>query len=930
MSNLDASKEGSCFTNAKSSTITLSSNLHKLHPLFRDVVEALGKSETMIHQSTLPLTRVESSKGEQLMHALIYTEQPEDISNLGIHINSSFRGFVTAMVRPSDLLDLANTASVRYVRPAEINFPDNNISRVETGAYFLHEGFINDTPYKGKDVIVLIYDSGIDWKHLDFRDPNDTTKSRILYIWDQTLDSIENDLRPLGFNYGVEYTKAQIEDEIDGTPAGFVREKDIDGHGTHVAGTAVGNGQTFGKFSGMAPEADIIVVKGGNGWYSDVGMIDCFTYAMNKAEQLKKPIVLNMSLGTMWGPHDASHPVAIAADSFASEPGRIHVNSAGNSGLDLIHIGGTIQIGESKDINISVPPYTKKPGFYNDYFGLILWFNDPDTVSAKLEITSPYGNNGICNWGEFYFSNDTAGRVYVANRVSEYNGQRYFYIWVEDADTAKPPAPGNWKITLSNVSKTVSYDGWLNNATIGSDNKKIILENADAEKTVNAFIPYKTILVGSYFTRYSWPYYSTLPGEWGRTTSYFTTGERLGDISPWSSKGPSRDGRTKPDIVAPGQVLISTLSADGSFSNTSIYPQLKYTTMAGTSTSAPIVTGCIALLLEHDPSLTAEQVKTYLTSTTSTDTYTGTIPNNTFGYGKINICRALSKLLNPETTFAHTIYRYDKVGIPMDTSYLNLVVTLWNTQRYALRFTPNISGTLAGIFYNVRWTNLPTNASLVCEVFTDTIGSISGIPGSRIGDPISIPVSQIDYYTINYIDLLSKDIYLTSSTNYHIVLSLQNATDYDYIDLITDDGSANADNRTSINVNEAWYNSGETQSGLNNKNIRIWPVVIAEDSSFTKVKNIARMPFEYTLKHNYPNPFNQNTIIEFSLAEKENVILKIYDLLGREIKTLVDGECEAGVLYKVNFDASRLSSGIYFCRLQTAKMSLVKKLILIR
>ena len=86
----------------------------------------------------------------------------------------------------------------------------------------------------------------------------------------------------------MEYTQAQINNEIDGTPAGFVRESDIHGHGTHVAGIAAGNGGTLGgKFTGMAPGADIVVVKGGNASFSETRMIDGLTYAHNIAAALE-------------------------------------------------------------------------------------------------------------------------------------------------------------------------------------------------------------------------------------------------------------------------------------------------------------------------------------------------------------------------------------------------------------------------------------------------------------------------------------------------------------------------------------------------------------------------------------------------------------------------------------------------------------------
>ena len=87
------------------------------------------------------------------------------------------------------------------------------------------------------------------------------------------------------------------------------------------------------------------------------------------------------------------------------------------------------------------------------------------------------------------------------------------------------------------------------------------------------------------------------------------------------------------------------------------------------------------------------------------------------------------------------------------------------------------------------------------------------------------------------------------------------------------------------------------------------------------------IPKSYSLFNNYPNPFNPTTIIKYHIPEAGNVTLKIYDLLGREIKTLVDSYKNAGT-YSVNFDASNLSSGVYFYQLITSKGVFTKKMML--
>jgi fibronectin type 3 domain-containing protein len=90
------------------------------------------------------------------------------------------------------------------------------------------------------------------------------------------------------------------------------------------------------------------------------------------------------------------------------------------------------------------------------------------------------------------------------------------------------------------------------------------------------------------------------------------------------------------------------------------------------------------------------------------------------------------------------------------------------------------------------------------------------------------------------------------------------------------------------------------------------------------------VPKVFALSQNYPNPFNPATTIEFTLAEDGMVSLRVFDILGREVQTLVNGEMKAGEAHSIIFDASKLSSGLYFYRLETGKSSLVKKLMLLK
>lgn len=92
---------------------------------------------------------------------------------------------------------------------------------------------------------------------------------------------------------------------------------------------------------------------------------------------------------------------------------------------------------------------------------------------------------------------------------------------------------------------------------------------------------------------------------------------------------------------------------------------------------------------------------------------------------------------------------------------------------------------------------------------------------------------------------------------------------------------------------------------------------------------VVSVPNEYSLSQNYPNPFNPTTNLEFGISELGFVKLKIYDMLGKEIKTLVNETKPAGK-YTVTFDGSNLPSGIYFYKIEAGDFTQVKKMMLIK
>jgi hypothetical protein len=127
-------------------------------------------------------------------------------------------------------------------------------------------------------------------------------------------------------------------------------------------------------------------------------------------------------------------------------------------------------------------------------------------------------------------------------------------------------------------------------------------------------------------------------------------------------------------------------------------------------------------------------------------------------------------------------------------------------------------------------------------------------------------------------------------------------------------------------------------------NTRIWSLAVNSDGIFAgtssgvwvttspteiKIEKGNSEPFSFSLKQNFPNPFNPSTTISFTLAKRSFVILKVYDILGREVETLINGEMQAGNHNQL-WNAANLSSGIYFYRLQAGLFTETKKLVLLK
>ncbi len=560
----------------------------------------------------------------------------QEIEALGGSVEMETDRLASITLPARHLPSLLNLPDVTYIENFLPAHPKLDISLPVIQANRVHNGQSPLTrAYKGKGVIVGIVDSGIDVTHPGFKNPDGTT--RILYLWDQTHSGTKPDF----FNYGARYTAADINagncTEVDG-PGHY-------GHGTHVTGIAAGNGAPTGLYVGVAPEADIIFVKTD---FNFNHIVDAVEYVFRHAAVLGKPAVVNLSLSTQQGPHDGTTTAEQLLNSKV-RAGRILIVAASNEGDKNIHVSYSLNNSEKATGFVA---YANDP---HDVY-VDVWYDggNLDFALAGLDqnlnllTSSSWVAPGTRLANKTYTANGTTYGVYTIDATetnNPFNGLRHVvfeinnkngsYNFTSDVITWVMKVRGTGKLhawVYGDNGEFDSYSGSLNGLNfVGGDSEYSIGMPGTASRLITA---------GSFNTKNSWTNKDN--------QQYRLAGDvQIGAISDFSSIGPTRDGRIKPDLTAPGQVIVSALSSQANLIASQparVLPGEKYFVLQGTSMASPHVAGTVALMLEKDPGLTPEMVLADLTQTASSDSYTGTVPNNTWGYGKVNAFAAMSLL----------------------------------------------------------------------------------------------------------------------------------------------------------------------------------------------------------------------------------------------------------------------------------------------
>ncbi|TFG04057.1 hypothetical protein EU538_12890, partial [Candidatus Thorarchaeota archaeon] len=403
---------------------------------------------------------------------------------------------------------------------------------------------------------------------------------KISRIWDQTTGDF--------YVRGANLTNPAINTHVD-----------TNGHGTHVAGTVAGGQLGYRKFTGVAPDAEIIMVR--TTFYSS-DIMDAVIWAINQGAD-----VISMSIGGyIHRPLDGSTNYEQVFD-WAHEQGVPCAISAGNSADDQMHSSLPILASTETLFEFEVT----SSGQANVYL-TTLWRTPSNSLSLRMQ--APY--------------TDTPGPIVSipldGTSVNVENNTVSAYRYTSSRDTAYI----NIQITYQSPRTEVETGTWhlyLSNPKDGSEIVHNYIYPAGNNRMLNYVTAYNTvgspatadnvIAVASYVTKLG-----------GSSSTLF-------DRSIFSSIGPRIDGRLKPEVSAPGEVIMSAYSRDAGGAPGS------HQLLQGTSMACPHVSGVLALAVQCHPAgmpFNATTLRNDVVLSADQDSYTGSVPNALWGYGKIN------------------------------------------------------------------------------------------------------------------------------------------------------------------------------------------------------------------------------------------------------------------------------------------------------
>lgn len=521
---------------------------------------------------------LEEGESQDEVAAIIRLEKPGILPE-GVRIIAQFGDIVTCRLQRNTILEVRAESAVASFKAPRLLVPDpvgdyqtNQESRYKSLSWVDERRPLSEEA-TGRGVVVGIVDWGFDFAHPEFRHADGST--RILALWDQQTHLQRQPPYPYG--YGVVHTQEAINRALKaanpyaalGYHPGDVDPNGEGTHGTHVASIAAGNGRGGGPV-GIAPEADLVFVHMGNldsqkktNLGDSVSLLEALDFIAKTAGN--RPWVINLSMGRHGEQHDGTTLVEQGLDAILNAaPNRAIVQSVGNYFDRCIHTQGTIRPGEVKSFiwRVDAADVTANQ--------LEIWYSGRDVLVVELKTANgvvpeqvKLGDRTTIN-----MQGRIVGNIY--HRTKEPNNlDNHINIFLY------PNAPpGDWEVRL--IAQDVvdgRFHAWIErDLALPHCQSRFCAQDAVENGTTGTICNgYRTIAVGAYNAH---------------------SKERA--IASFSSAGPTRDGRTKPDLVAPGVSILAARSASRhTHGETSLH-----TRKSGTSMAAPHVTGTVALMFE--------------------------------------------------------------------------------------------------------------------------------------------------------------------------------------------------------------------------------------------------------------------------------------------------------------------------------------------